>query len=193
MPWYPLGALQISLSGPLACFWFAALASCVPRAPGAAGEGSANSSPPLVARDDAPSLFAEPWAWNDENGVPVRFAQWRGTPIIVTMVYTSCTTTCPLTLEKLRRANETLDRERSPAIVVLVTLDPINDTPERLREFKASRQLPKEWHLVRGSFEQTRALADLLSIHVLEDGHIFHDSRIVVFDRDGRLIGQLRG
>lgn len=175
---------------PLIFMLAVAASSCVPRAPGQ----TANPRPaPLVASSDSRSLFAEPWVWNADDGATVRFEQWRGTPIVVSMLYTSCTTTCPLTIEKLRRAKEVLERQQSHAVFVLVTLDPQNDTVEQLREYKASRQLPKEWHLVRGSYEQTRALADLLRIHVLEDGHIFHDSRIVVFDAEGKLMGQLRG
>ena len=178
---------------PLVCVLAATLFSCVPRSPGTTGQTASPQPAPLAAGANARSLFAEPWVWSDDNGATVRFEQWRGTPIVVSMLFTSCTTTCPMTIEKLRRAQETLARQRSPAVFVLVTLDPQNDTVEQLREYKVSRHLPKEWHLVRGSYEQTRALADLLHIHVLEDGHIFHDSRIVVFDPDGKLIGQLRG
>ena len=163
----------------------AARRACLdPRAPGPG---------PAAARGDAPSLFAEPWVWSDEAGAPVRFEQWRGTPIVVTMVFTSCTSTCPLTIEKLRHVTETFEREGRPATFVLVTLDPSNDTPEQLRRFKLSRQLPGKWHLVRGSDADTRALADLLQIHVLDDAHLFHDARIVVFDPDGKLAGQVRG
>jgi protein SCO1/2 len=138
-------------------------------------------------------LFAQPWVWRDEDGAEVRFDSWRGAPIVVTMIFTSCTSTCPLTIEKLRRVTETFEHEGRAATFVLVTLDPSNDTPEQLRRFKASRQLPGKWHLLRGSDEQTRELADLLQVHVLDDSHVFHDARIVVFDRDGNIAGQLRG
>jgi protein SCO1/2 len=177
----------------LAWLLFPAISSCVPRSPAAEGGTTKRPSAAPVARSDDRSLFAAPWVWNDDNGSDVRFEQWRGTPIVVSMLYASCTTTCPMTIEKLRRAQQTLEQQRSRAVFVLVTLDPLNDTVEHLREYKESRHLPKEWHLVRGNYEQTRALADLLQIHVLEDGHIFHDSRIVVFDAEGRPIGQLRG
>lgn len=153
-------------------------------------EPSRLSRPP-AARAQAPSLFAQPWRWSDEQGALVRFEQWRGAPIIVTMVFTSCTSTCPLTLDRLRHITETFEREGRAATFVLVTLDPSNDTPDQLRRFKISRQLPARWHLLRGDDAQTRQLADILQIHVLDDVHVFHDARIVVFDRDGKLSGQL--
>ena len=137
-------------------------------------------------------MFAKPWVWTDENGATVRFEAWRGSPILMSMIFTDCTSACPVTIDDLRRATTILAREHRPATFVLVTLDPRNDTPEQLRRFKASRQLPSEWHLLRGGETDTRELADLLAIHVVETAHIFHDSRVVVFDANGRLSGQLR-
>jgi protein SCO1/2 len=174
-----------------ACALFVAWCGCATPTPGSArATGQPGSA---AARADAPSLFAPPWIWSDEQGAPVRFEQWRGAPIIVTMVFTACTSTCPVTIERLRRVTETFAREGRAATFVLVTLDPSNDTPEQLRRFKISRRLPERWHLLRGNDAQTRALADLLQVHLLDDAHVFHDARIVVFDRDGKLSGQLRG
>jgi protein SCO1/2 len=142
---------------------------------------------------EARSLFAAPWVWTDELGASVSFEKWRGAPIIVSMVFTNCTTACPITIEKLRQTSETFRREGRVATFVLVTLDPANDTPDQLRRFKESRGLPGDWHLLRGDDDATRALADLMQIKIVDNAHVFHDSRIVVFDADGRLAGQLRG
>jgi protein SCO1/2 len=166
---------------------WAGCASTAPRPERASGQPRA-----AAGRGDLPPLFAHPWVWRDEQGAPVRFEQWRGTPIVVTLFFTSCTSTCPLTIERLRRVTETFEREGRDATFVLVTLDPSNDTPEQLRRFKSSRQLPGRWHLLQGDEAQVRELADLLQVHVLDDAHVFHDARIVIFDRDGRLSGQVR-
>ena len=123
----------------------------------------------------------------------MRFDRWRGAPIFVSLVFTSCTGACPLTIERLRRVSDTFTAEGRAATFVLVTLDPTSDTSEQLQRFKLSRGLPTHWHLLRGNDAETRALADLLQVKVVENAHIFHDSRIVVFDRDGKLAGQLRG
>jgi protein SCO1/2 len=167
----------------------AAWSGCAAHAP--SREPATGQPVSTAARAETRSLFARPWVWRDESGAEVRLDSWRGTPIVVTMIFTSCTTTCPLTIEKLRRVTDRFEREGRAATFVLVTLDPSNDTPEQLRRFKASRQLPEKWHLLRGSDEQTRELADLLAVHVLDDSHVFHDARIVIFDRDGKLAGQL--
>jgi protein SCO1/2 len=172
----------------------AALLLVVTMGAGAAcAPGAARPRPAAPAGAAPGSLFARPWVWSDEQGASVRFDRWRGAPIIVSMVFTTCTSVCPRTIEKLRRVDETLRRQGRAATFVLVTLDPANDTAAQLRRFKDSRQLPPGWHLLRGGDAETRELADLLRIHVLDDGHVFHDSRVVVFDAEGRLAGQLPG
>jgi protein SCO1/2 len=155
--------------------------------------GRGDARLPAAAAAETRSLFGANWIWRDEQGEAVRFDRWRGAPIFVSMVFTSCTTACPLTIERLRRVSETFKAEGRAATFVLVTLDPANDTTAELRRFKVSRGLPPDWHLLAGDDDQTRALADLLQVKVVENAHIFHDSRIVVFDRDGKLAGQLRG
>jgi protein SCO1/2 len=163
-----------------------------PRGPDAAtGEGSpgAGGAAPLAG-----SLFDRPWVWSDERGAAVHFTQWRGTPLIVSFVYTACTTTCPLTVEKLRRLDQRFRGEGRAAEFVLVTLDPTADSAQELRRFKAARQLPQSWHLLRGSDDQTRALADFLGVRIMTMGdHIVHETTIVLLDPEGRLLGQLRG
>jgi protein SCO1/2 len=132
------------------------------------------------------SLFAYPWSWTDEGGNRLTFARWRGSPIVVTAVYTQCVRTCPFTIEKLHGVEQAFRSRGRAAEFVLVTLDPAADTPPRLAEFKASRRLPTSWHLVVGSPEQTQEFTDLLDLHVFgADAHIIHDSRIMVFDERG--------
>jgi protein SCO1/2 len=143
---------------------------------------------------EADSLFARPWHWDDENGAPVSFATWRGAPLVVSAIYTSCTSTCPLTIEKLRAVDAAFRRKNQRAEFVLVTLDPHTDTPERLRSFRESRQIPAGWHLLRGSDADTQALGRLLHVRAVYDSaHIIHDARIAVFDERGQLKRNFRG
>lgn len=156
----------------------AAIAACAPPA-GTRGEKVA----PAQARD---SIFAHRWVWTDETGGAVTLARWRGTPLVVTAVYTTCASTCPLTVDKLRRIHDAFRRQGRQAEFILVTLDPATDTPERLGEFKARMKLPDSWHLLRGGPDATRDLTDMLDVHVMDmDPHLVHDARIMTFDRQG--------
>jgi protein SCO1/2 len=132
------------------------------------------------------SLFSRPWAWTDELGESVIFARWRGEPLVVTAMFTSCRATCPRTIAKLQQLYAAYQREGRAAQFLLVTLDPTNDTPQRLREFKASGGLPQAWHFLVGGERETREIVDALDVHIIDDGpHLLHDGRIVVFDAQG--------
>lgn len=119
---------------------------------------------------------------------------FRGTPLIVTGIYTSCTERCPLTVEKVRRVDAAFHRHGIDDQVVLFTLDPENDTVDRLRRFRTARNAPAGWHLLRGNREQTHEFARLLRMSAIyDDSHIDHDVRIAVFDGEGRLVRNFEG
>jgi protein SCO1 len=148
----------------------------------------------LTPGDPRVALFERPWRWTDERGGDVRFAQWRGSPLIVTLFFTSCTTRCPLTIAKLHALDAALRRKGMTAQFALVTLDPQNDDPARLLRFKESRHLPESWHLLRGGPDETREIGRALGVRALrDDGHIDHDVRIAIFDQGGRLVRAFSG
>lgn len=133
-----------------------------------------------------PSLYSRRWTWTDEQGSSVQLGRWRGKPLVVTAVFTSCKATCPRTIDRLRKVHARFLAEGRDAKFVLVTLDPANDTPERMRRFKEERGLPASWTFLAGGEGQTRALVRMLGIHLMDlDDHIMHDGAIVVFDERG--------
>ena len=132
------------------------------------------------------SLFSHPWVWTDEQGQSVTFARWRGQPLVVSAMFTTCKATCPRTVAKLQELDGRFRRQGQPVQFLIVTLDPSNDTPEVLRAFKKSSGLPTEWRFLVGEKQQTRELIEALDIHVIDDGpHLLHDGRIVMFDGRG--------
>jgi protein SCO1/2 len=133
-------------------------------------------------------ITQQPGHWIDEAGNPVVFSGLAGEPFVLTAVFTGCSLRCPLTIDKLREVDAAFRRHGATVPIRLLTLDPSNDTPERLRRFKEERHLPDNWHFLRGSREDTRSLARYLRVNAAyDDGHIDHDVRIAVFDGQGRL------
>jgi protein SCO1/2 len=140
------------------------------------------------------SLFAHPWTWTDERGASVKFARWRGEPLVVSAIYTTCRAQCPRTIAKLKQLDAAFRKEGHVPQFLVVTLDPTTDTPDALRQFKESEHLPESWRFLAGTVEQTGEFADALDIHVLAaDSHRFHDGRIVIFDAQGMPARSLSG
>jgi cytochrome oxidase Cu insertion factor (SCO1/SenC/PrrC family) len=140
-------------------------------------------------------LFEQPWQWKNERAETVTFEQWRGQPVVLTMFFRSCEARCAPTVERLKKVEDAFVRQGRHPHFVLVTLDPRNDTPARLRMFKKSRRLPDEsWHLLSGPLLQTRALSRLLDLRSAgDDGHIEHETKIFFYDGAGTLTRTLRG
>jgi protein SCO1/2 len=132
------------------------------------------------------SVYSHAWVWTDDQGQELSLARWRGTPLVVTAVYTSCVATCPRTLAKLRQLYDQYTRDGTRAEFVVVTLDPSHDGPDELRTYRAAHQVPAAWHLLRGGEQQTAQLGSMLDIHPMAmDEHLVHESRIIVFDGNG--------
>ncbi|MET0615218.1 MAG: SCO family protein, partial [Thermoleophilaceae bacterium] len=66
----------------------------------------------------------------DEQGNPVSMSALRGSPVVVTFLYSHCQDTCPITAQTIRGALDDLGHD-VPAIAISV--DPPNDTPASAR------------------------------------------------------------
>ena len=145
-----------------------------------------NGAKPAPRPEAARSLFAYPWTWTDEQGQMVKFSRWRGQPLVVTTIFATCREVCPRTVKRMRELEERFTREGLRPRFVLVTLDPVTDTPDRLRKFKADEKLPGSWTLLGGPRASTRQLTEFLEIHVVDlQAHMIHDAKIVMFDGAG--------
>jgi len=139
-------------------------------------------------------LLSSEGTFTDETGRAVSLESFRGSPLVVTAIFTSCTVRCPLTVQKLHEVDDAFGRAGVRVPIVILTLDPHTDTIERLQRFKAERKLPDHWHLIRGSDRDTQSLARKLLVHAAYDvGHIDHDVRIAVLDRDGKITRSFSG
>ena len=91
----------------------------------------------------------------DQGGKRVRLAQdVIGERIaVVNFIYTSCTTVCPVssaTFQQLqqRLAASSLGKE---VVLVSITVDPLRDTPQRLREYAARYEAREGWVWLTGA------------------------------------------
>ncbi len=137
------------------------------------------------------SLYHLKASFTDQHGQPFALETLRGSPVLATMFYASCTSICPMLIAQVDRAYDALPpatRERTH--VLLVSLDPARDTVEKLRELGQRHGIDDpRWHFLRTDAEDVRALAALLGIRyrALPDGEISHSPLIALLDREGVL------
>src|SRR5262249_43440432 len=71
------------------------------------------------------------------EGKPVRFYDdlIKGKMVIVSFIYTSCPDICPLSTARMAQVEDKLgDRVGRDIFIISMTVDPENDTPDRLKE-----------------------------------------------------------
>ena len=84
-----------------------------------------------------PPLPAHDFTLQSADG-PVRLKDLRGDYVAVFFGYTSCPDVCPMTLARLATALRALGPDAQGMRVVMITVDPERDTPERLAQYTAA-------------------------------------------------------
>ena len=153
-------------------------------------------APDRVARvaDDANafSVYDLGGAWHDQSGTARSLASWRGTPVLLAMIYTHCSATCPLAVAELKR----IAALNPDARFVLVSLDPVRDDVHRLAAYAEERGLdPARWTLLTGSAADVRDLAATLGVRYRQvtPDDLAHSNLITLLDREGRIARQSSG
>jgi protein SCO1 len=95
------------------------------------------------------------FALRDQDGERISMRAFRGDPVIVTFLYTTCEDTCPIQAQIVRGALDQLGHD-VPAIAVAV--DPPRDTPERARAFLAEQRAIGRLDFVLGTRAELRPL-----------------------------------
>lgn len=135
------------------------------------------------------------FALHDQDEVPVSPASLRGRTVLLTTIYSGCTTACPMMLTQVRKVlNDLSPAERARLTVVAVSLNPDADTRE-LRAMTArtySFNAP-EFRFVSGAEAEVNRFLDALQIVRTRkpDGQIDHSTIFFCLDTEGRIAYRL--
>lgn len=116
---------------------------------------------------------------------------YRGQPVLISMFYGGCAATCPLIIETLRATERALGAaQRARLRVLLISIDPQNDTPARLRELAETRRLDtRRWTLAQADAAGVRQIAAVLNVKYrrLPDGDYNHSTVIAALTSRGEI------
>ena len=80
--------------------------------------------------------------------------------------------------------------------MVLITIDPTNDTPEVLKKYAQKRDMYGEpWVFLRSDLESTREFANVLAVKYKKITPIIfsHSNIISIFNKNGEMVSQEEG
>jgi protein SCO1/2 len=136
-------------------------------------------------------------AFVDQSGQKRRFGTFKGSPVVMTFIYTKCPlpTFCPLMDRHFAALQTSLKADPALQAVRLVTVsfDPITDTPAVLREHakRLNADLTR-WTFLTGDRDEIDQFAARFGISIsraMNDARdITHNLRTAIIDRDGRIV-----
>lgn len=147
-----------------------------------------------------PPAPAPDFRLTSHTGAPVALRDFRGSPVLLFFGFTRCPDFCPLTLNRLAEVLGGMGDRGEEVRVLLVTVDPENDTPEALREYVGQFGTgivgltgdPEELARIRAAFGvYAEPAASPPGEHAGHGGAapatFAHTPRVFGIDREGRL------
>jgi len=128
-----------------------------------------------------PGASAPDFELRDQDGRRATMAEYRGRPVAVTFVYSTCEDTCPALVDQLRGA---LDDTGIDMPLLAVSVDPEGDTPASARRFLNERRMTGRARFLLGD---RRALAPVWTgygVAPLRDD-LDHSAMVVLVDGQG--------
>jgi len=164
----------------------------VPTTPGRSAVDAAGARPAPVAgkvdADDAtaPNLADVPFTLRDQDGAEFSSSELEGRVWMGAIFFANCPGPC---FRENQEIAEILRRIDDPEfMVVSLTCDPENDTPEALAKYAARFEAdPARWKFLTGDLKVIEQVGQRVFRLPVELG--VHSERGVVFDRQGRLRG----
>jgi protein SCO1 len=88
-----------------------------------------------------------------------------GRAVVMTFIYTTCTSICPVISQTLEQLQNELGPQISHVHLVSISIDPENDTPARLREYAAKFGAGPEWQYYTGTVDASIAAQKAFNVY----------------------------
>lgn len=127
-----------------------------------------------------------------QKGDVIALDSFRGRAVLVTFAFGHCETICPLNVNSVLTVRDKLastDPERTPAVLV-VTLDPWRDTPERLPTIARGWGMTGDAYVLSGPAEEVDRTLNAWRVPRVRNektGDLSHPSMVYVIGPAGRI------
>ncbi len=144
-----------------------------------------------IGRSVAPHEFL------DEAGKAVSLGEFRGRPLVLNLVFTACSTTCPVIVQSLHRSVQVANGALGPDAFSVVTIgfDTDHDTPEQMRAFRASQGVRMaNWSFLSADKATIEALsAEVGFIYFPSPRGFDHLTTTTILDEEGKVFRHVYG
>ncbi|WP_199269173.1 SCO family protein [Polaribacter sp. L3A8] len=143
------------------------------------------------------SIFNLTTKWNRQDGKEIELKELKGKTLVMVMIYTTCKAACPRLTADMRNIEDKIPTDlKNEVEFVLVSIDPVNDTPKKLKAFAKENFLDRQqWTLLQGTESGVREFANVLAVKYKQISPLdfSHSNIISVFNPGGELVHQQEG
>lgn len=105
----------------------------------------------------------------------------QGKVLVVNFIFTKCGDVCPLDTAQLKKVSELLgDKMGKKVFFYSISVDPANDTPAALREFKKKYEIGKGWTFLTGRVEDVTLIQKKFGLEPAGDKPTAHSTTIIL-------------
>lgn len=143
------------------------------------------------------SIYNLPSRWTTQDGKNIELKSLKGNVLVMVMIYTTCKAACPRLVADMRNIESKLDKNTKKNVkLILVSIDPLTDTPKKLKSFAIANKMNQDpWIFLRSTEDNTREFAAVLAVNYkqISPMEFSHSNIISVFNPNGELIYQQEG
>ena len=157
-----------------------------------------NNTEELVKNEitSSESIFNLESRWVKQNNDSISLKDLSNKITVAAMVFTHCESACPRIVADIQRIEKAFSKEESQQIqFLLISMDPLRDTPERFIEFSKEHQLNDNWICISSNNDATMEIANVLNVRIksLAGGGFDHSNTIHLIDKNGNIVFQQNG
>ena len=105
----------------------------------------------------------------------------KGKVLVVNFMFTKCGDVCPLDTAQLKKVSEILGDKMGKSIFFYsISVDPANDTPAALAEFKKKYEIGKGWTFLTAKMEDVTLIQNKLGLEPAGDTPTAHSTSIIL-------------
>lgn len=117
----------------------------------------------------------------DDHGATRSLESFKGAPMILAPIFTSCPLACPTIANNLIAAAAKSDESLSGYRVVFLSFD-ADDDVAALRRFRERQRVPLPWTIARAEPQDVRRLLDAVGYSYRKvNGHFVHPNMVIAF------------
>ncbi|MDH5410815.1 MAG: SCO family protein [Alphaproteobacteria bacterium] len=165
--------------------------------PANADEAEFDNEAALAVSRAAIGLQLADYNFRDSENKPVKLSDFKGKPVIINMIYTSCSHYCPVITRSLADGVDVaIDALGDDSFTVLtIGFDVRNDKPSRMRAYGRAQGISfPNWHFLAADSETILALSAQTGFIFYPSSQGFdHLAQTTLLDKDNRIVRQIYG